>query len=161
MEENKEIVCCHYRNWCYLWLSIFFLIAFCGFVWLLVYICGKDPLWYVNDFDFLLIFTGYVSVLLWTTIYYILKMINERAILTDKTITIFSIWGRKKEYDLTEVTKIIYKNMYRETYVTIKIGRKKFKAERYATNRFEFGRKLAEIFNLDGFSRYGIIKFNV
>ena len=148
MPENKKSVCCTYRSW-----VIFLTIAVSlPFYCLTLYCTIKFKVGWILC----------VSVVaLIYVLYFVMKMLNCRVIMTEDKLIVYNLFRCKRVYEIRNISKVIVLNNMNTRYLLIRIGKNKVKIRKDAKGYSDFLKAFCQKLKIEGYSRGGKNVFDI
>ncbi len=95
------------------------------------------------------------------TMYLGLRILNERIVLTEEKLIIYSLWNKKTEYDMKDITKIAVANRSRTKYIKVYFGDKKVLVRKDIKDYDLLLKTICERLHITGYTRGGISEFKM
>ena len=87
---------------------------------------------------------GVTVVAFWCTMYLGLKITNQRVLLVQEKLIVYSLWNKKTEYDIKDITKIAVANQSRTKCIKIYLGDKNLLVRKDIKKYDDFVKKLCD-----------------
>lgn len=105
---------------------------------------------------------GVVTVVAFLCAMYLgLRIANQRVVLAQDKIIIYSLWNKKTEYDIKDITKIAVANQSRTKYIKIYLGDKSLLVRKDIKKYDDFVKKLCDRLQIKGYTRGGVSEYTV
>lgn len=145
--KNREL-CCTYRSPLNVLSLIIAVAFFAGTLWATVKLQDIRP--------------GVVTVAAFLcTMYLVLRIVNQRVVLTGEKIIVYGLCGKKTEYDVRDITKIAVANRSRTKYIKLYLGNKKILVRKDIKSYDEFLKEICDRLQIKGYTRAGLSEFVV
>lgn len=145
--KNKELHCT-YRSPLNVLSLVIAVAFFAGMLWTTVKLQDIRP--------------GVVTVVAFLcTIYLMLRIANQRVVLTQEKIIVYGLCGKKTEYDMKDITKIAVTNQSRTKYIKLFLGDKKILVRKDIKYYDEFLKEICDRLQIKGYTRAGVSEFVV
>lgn len=105
---------------------------------------------------------GVVTVVAFLCAMYLgLRIANQRVFLAQDKIIIYSLWKKKTEYDIKDITKIAVANQSYAKYIKIYLSDKKLLVRRDIKKYDDFVKKLCDRLQIKGYTRGGVSEYMI
>lgn len=105
---------------------------------------------------------GVVTVVAFLCAMYLgLRIANQRVVLAQDKIIIYSLWKKMTEYDIKDITKIAVANQSHAKYIKIYLSDKKLLVRRDIKKYDDFVKKLCDRLQIKGYTRGGVSEYMI
>lgn len=137
---------CTYRTWLnYLNLAVcapIYVVMFVGLVNM------KAPVY---------MFVAYIYI----AIYNVLRIYNKKVIFCDDVLITYGAFGKRREYKLCDITKIVVENMSYRKNIVIHFDKVFVRVRKDISNYDDLVKALCDKLNIKGYTRGGVSEFNI
>ena len=102
-------------------------------------------------------FVAYIYI----AIYNVLRIYNKKVILCDDVLITYGAFGKRREYKLCDITKIVVENMSYQKNIVIHFDKVFVRVRKDISNYDDLVKALCDKLNIKGYTRGGVSVFDI